>query len=180
MTAADDRTALERLNDASVEDILATSDETILAEVRQDGQDPERIAAVTRELFEKAILHTNKLRLLSAQAAVAAARLLRSRAVISTDPEMAWRRLQHLLTQLPRPLARLRRPLARPAPSSAPALGRRSASTGDKEIKAVPASVYFSSDVGNPDTYTKFYSDLQMYTIGLGQRRKIASVDEPA
>ncbi len=61
MTAADDRTALERLNDASVEDILATSDETILAEVRQDGQDPERIAAVTRELFEKAILHTNKL-----------------------------------------------------------------------------------------------------------------------
>jgi peptide/nickel transport system substrate-binding protein len=24
--------------------------------------------------------------------------------------------------------------------------------------------VYFSSDVGNPDTYTKFYTDLQMYT----------------
>ncbi|HTZ34682.1 MAG TPA: peptide ABC transporter substrate-binding protein, partial [Stellaceae bacterium] len=39
----------------------------------------------------------------------------------------------------------------------------------DIEIKAVPASVYFSSDVGNPDTYTKFYTDLQMYTIGMGQ-----------
>jgi peptide/nickel transport system substrate-binding protein len=32
------------------------------------------------------------------------------------------------------------------------------------EIKAVPASVYFSSDVGNPDTYSKFYTDIQMYT----------------
>jgi peptide/nickel transport system substrate-binding protein len=32
------------------------------------------------------------------------------------------------------------------------------------EIKAIPASVYFSSDVGNPDTYTKFYTDIQMYT----------------
>jgi hypothetical protein len=101
MTASDDRTALERLNNALVEDILAASDETILAEVRQDGQDPERISAVTRELFEKAVLHTNKLRLLSAQAAVAAARLLRSRAVVSTDPEMARRRLLHLLAQHP-------------------------------------------------------------------------------
>ncbi|MEQ8866164.1 MAG: peptide ABC transporter substrate-binding protein [Thalassobaculum sp.] len=34
----------------------------------------------------------------------------------------------------------------------------------DIEVKAVTASVYFSSDVGNPDTYTKFYTDLQIYT----------------
>src|SRR2546425_1559863 len=34
------------------------------------------------------------------------------------------------------------------------------------EIKSVVASVFFSSDVGNPDTYTKFYSDLQMYNVG--------------
>ena len=34
------------------------------------------------------------------------------------------------------------------------------------EIKAVTASVYFSSDVGNPDTYPHFYADLQMYTTG--------------
>jgi peptide/nickel transport system substrate-binding protein len=32
------------------------------------------------------------------------------------------------------------------------------------EVKAVTASVYFSSDVGNPDTYPHFYTDLQMYT----------------
>ena len=37
------------------------------------------------------------------------------------------------------------------------------------EIKAIPASVYFSSDVGNPDTYSKFYSDIQMYSNGLAQ-----------
>jgi peptide/nickel transport system substrate-binding protein len=34
------------------------------------------------------------------------------------------------------------------------------------EVKAVTASVFFSSEVGNPDTYTKFYCDLQMYNNG--------------
>jgi peptide/nickel transport system substrate-binding protein len=29
--------------------------------------------------------------------------------------------------------------------------------------------VYFSSDVANPDTYTKFYTDLQMYNNGPSQ-----------
>jgi len=37
------------------------------------------------------------------------------------------------------------------------------------EIKAVLASVFFSSDVGNPNTYTKFYADLQMYTTTEGR-----------
>jgi peptide/nickel transport system substrate-binding protein len=36
----------------------------------------------------------------------------------------------------------------------------------DIEVKAVTSSVFFSSDVANPDTYTKFYSDLQMYNNG--------------
>ncbi|MGE0422313.1 MAG: peptide ABC transporter substrate-binding protein [Reyranellaceae bacterium] len=39
----------------------------------------------------------------------------------------------------------------------------------DIEIKAVTASVFFSSDVANPDTYTKFYTDLQMYTTTMSQ-----------
>jgi len=38
----------------------------------------------------------------------------------------------------------------------------------DIEIKAVTASVFFSSDVANPDTYTKFYADLQMYNTNTG------------
>ena len=39
----------------------------------------------------------------------------------------------------------------------------------DLELKSITASVYFSSDVGNPDTYTKFYTDLQMYTTTMTQ-----------
>ncbi|HEV8438368.1 MAG TPA: peptide ABC transporter substrate-binding protein [Methylomirabilota bacterium] len=34
----------------------------------------------------------------------------------------------------------------------------------DMELKSVTASVYFSSDAANPDTYTHFYTDIQMYT----------------
>jgi peptide/nickel transport system substrate-binding protein len=39
----------------------------------------------------------------------------------------------------------------------------------DVELKSVTASVYFSSDVANPDTYSKFYSDIQMYTTTMGE-----------
>ena len=31
------------------------------------------------------------------------------------------------------------------------------------ELKSVTASVFFSSDPANPDTYSHFYADLQMY-----------------
>jgi peptide/nickel transport system substrate-binding protein len=37
------------------------------------------------------------------------------------------------------------------------------------EIKAVTASVFFSSDVANPDTYPHFYTDIQMYTTTMTQ-----------
>jgi peptide/nickel transport system substrate-binding protein len=39
----------------------------------------------------------------------------------------------------------------------------------DIELKSVTASVFFSSDVANPDTYAKFYCDLQMYNTGMAQ-----------
>ncbi len=39
----------------------------------------------------------------------------------------------------------------------------------DMELKSVTASVFFSSDVANPDTYTKFYCDIQMYTTTMSQ-----------
>jgi len=39
----------------------------------------------------------------------------------------------------------------------------------EMELKSVTASVFFSSDVANPDTYTKFYCDLQMYTTTMSQ-----------
>ena len=37
------------------------------------------------------------------------------------------------------------------------------------ELKTVTASVFFSSDVANPDTYTKLYCDIQMYTTTQNQ-----------
>jgi len=39
----------------------------------------------------------------------------------------------------------------------------------DLELKSVVASVFFSSDVANPDTYTKFYADLEMYNTTMTQ-----------
>jgi peptide/nickel transport system substrate-binding protein len=36
------------------------------------------------------------------------------------------------------------------------------------ELKSVVASVFFSSDVANPDTNTKFYADLEMFNISGG------------
>jgi peptide/nickel transport system substrate-binding protein len=38
----------------------------------------------------------------------------------------------------------------------------------EMELKSVVASVYFSSDAGNPDTYRHFYCDVQMYTTTMG------------
>jgi peptide/nickel transport system substrate-binding protein len=37
------------------------------------------------------------------------------------------------------------------------------------ELKSVVASVFFSSDVANPDTYSKFYSDLEEFQIPMTQ-----------
>ncbi len=37
------------------------------------------------------------------------------------------------------------------------------------ELKSVVASVFFSSDVANPDTYAKFYSDLEEFQIPMTQ-----------
>jgi peptide/nickel transport system substrate-binding protein len=36
-------------------------------------------------------------------------------------------------------------------------------------LRAIDASVFFSSDIGNPDTLGKFYADLQMYTNSYDQ-----------
>ena len=38
----------------------------------------------------------------------------------------------------------------------------------DLELKSVVASVFFGSDAANPDTYQKFWTDIQMYTTTMG------------
>ena len=45
------------------------------------------------------------------------------------------------------------------------------------ELKAVNAGVYFSSDPGNPDTYSHFYTDIQMYNAGPGAPDPQAHMD---
>jgi peptide/nickel transport system substrate-binding protein len=39
----------------------------------------------------------------------------------------------------------------------------------DLELKSVTSAVFFSSDVANPDTYGKFWADMQMYTTTMTQ-----------
>jgi len=39
----------------------------------------------------------------------------------------------------------------------------------DVELKSVVASVFFSSDAGNPDIYPKFYADMEMFQIPMSQ-----------
>ncbi|ACA15442.1 extracellular solute-binding protein family 5 [Methylobacterium sp. 4-46] len=39
----------------------------------------------------------------------------------------------------------------------------------DMELKSIPGSVFFSSDVANPDTYPHFYADMEMYTWNMAQ-----------
>src|SRR5215472_9649955 len=39
----------------------------------------------------------------------------------------------------------------------------------EMELKSVAASQFFSSDVANPDTYSHFYTDIQMYTTTMTQ-----------
>ncbi len=39
----------------------------------------------------------------------------------------------------------------------------------DLELKSVTAAVFFGSDAANPDTYQKFWSDVQMYTTTMTQ-----------
>lgn len=68
------RTALDRLADAFVDDILNESDDDILAEFRESHSDPGPHAAEMRDLFEKSIIAANKRRLAEAKAGALAVR----------------------------------------------------------------------------------------------------------
>jgi hypothetical protein len=101
-----DREALDRLGDALVEDILAASDEAILAETKQDGEDPEAVAADMRALFEKVVAARGKARMAAAKAAVAADRQ-RSAAVIPLNPAAARRLLDRAMARDPETASKL-------------------------------------------------------------------------
>ena len=67
------REALARLADVLVEDLLATSDEEIVAEFVEEQGDPAKNADAMRALFEKSVLLSNKGRLQTARAGLEAA-----------------------------------------------------------------------------------------------------------
>lgn len=101
-----ERLALNRLADALVEDVLNTSDEDILAELRDEGVDPHQFAASMQARFELAVIKANKAKLIEAKAAVAAdhSRLAGSpRAPI--DMADARRRLRQAMASQPLTLA---------------------------------------------------------------------------
>lgn len=49
------RQMLDNLANAFAEDIMRMSDEEILAECREDGRDPDEVAAQGRAIFERAL-----------------------------------------------------------------------------------------------------------------------------
>jgi len=66
------REVLARLSKVMIEDILAASEERIIAETREDGQDPAAIATRTRALFEKTVTDSGKALMAAGKAAVVA------------------------------------------------------------------------------------------------------------
>lgn len=90
MTSKKADTGPDHLVEALVEDILATSDADILAEFKEDGGDPERLAAEMQEMFRAAQLQANKKRMADAKAGVTAARASSPR---PRQPNMAKARM---------------------------------------------------------------------------------------
>jgi hypothetical protein len=108
MTAPEDkdREALERLDDALVEDIIAASDKDILVEAKQDGIDPETLADSLRTMFENIVIAKRKERLLAAKAEVAADHR-RSVTAVSSNPIEARQLLERLLARHPETAGKL-------------------------------------------------------------------------
>lgn len=69
-----DREGLDRLADALIDDILNASDEEILEEFRENGGDPEQLAADMLALFERSVMIANKRHLTEARAGATADR----------------------------------------------------------------------------------------------------------
>lgn len=101
-----DPIALDRLAETLIDDILNMTDEEILAEVKADGDDPERVAQETRGIFERAIMNFGKLKLLAAKKAVISDRQKSSK-VSQIDPSAARQKLDRILKKNPKTLDKL-------------------------------------------------------------------------
>ena len=93
-----ERSALDRLADALVEEILDASDEDILAEAEEDGLDPAKLADDLRGVLEGRATEAGKARLAAARRGVADAPPSRVRRV-GIDPAGAGRRYDAMIAQ---------------------------------------------------------------------------------
>ncbi len=94
------RDALDRLADALVDDVLNASDQEMLAEFRETGGDPDKLAGDMRARFERSVLAANKSKLAAAKAGAARARATPARASAPIDIATARKRL-HAVLQTP-------------------------------------------------------------------------------
>jgi hypothetical protein len=94
------RKALGRLADVLIEDVLAASDEEILAEFAETHVDAAKNSAEMRALFEKSVLKANKNRLHAARAGLAASRATAPRAKVVNMANVR-ERLRQVLASCP-------------------------------------------------------------------------------
>ncbi len=93
-----ERIALSRLANALSDDILNASDEDILADFTEAGEDPDQNATEMKALFERTVLLANKKRLSAAKAGAASVREVFLRPVaVSVDVQAARARLRKML-----------------------------------------------------------------------------------
>ncbi len=90
---------LNRLTDMLAEEIISTSEEDILKEVREEGENPDLIAETTKKLFESVYLNISKARLATAKAAVKADKC--SNNITQLDPISARKKLEKFLATNP-------------------------------------------------------------------------------
>lgn len=98
--------ALDQLADALVDDILETPDEDILAEVIEDGGDPQKVSEEMCALFERTVQELSRANLEAAKKAAADARKAAG-VVVPIDPAEARRLYDAMIANDPELSAKL-------------------------------------------------------------------------
>jgi hypothetical protein len=106
MTGKTRRDALRRLADELAEDILRATVAELRAEAAEDQEDPAKIAAAMRAIFERADTESRKSKLAAARAAIDADRQKPS-TLLRLDPALARRRLAAALESDPETMRKL-------------------------------------------------------------------------
>ncbi|MDX8128111.1 hypothetical protein QLH52_12520 [Methylomonas sp. OY6] len=100
------RSDLDRLATSLVDEILSMSDEELLAEAKENGEDSKLIAQAGRNILERASMASGKSKLAAAKNAVQAMRL-RATSVSNLEPGKARQKLDSILAQHPETRSKL-------------------------------------------------------------------------